>query len=353
MNKKNSDLLADKGIFGPGSAELEKHERHLARYFEREYQRLSDNPVSLESLGVATDQGPMSEETEALMDSHYDERPELFKSFLDRRYMAYTMAYYGEEPDAIRTSTVSLEEAQRAKFALIAKRARIKGDERILNIGCGFGPLETYLLEEFPALEIVGITPSKIQANHLRQRMQDPQDLLSNDHFKLFEGTFEKISAEKLGGMKYGLVITVGLFEHVLNMHYVMDRIYKLLIPGGKSFHHFITSKIVIPQFLSPDKTKIGTYFPGGHAWPTDAIVHNAEKFDLNRQWFVNGLNYWRTLDEWHRRYWENIPHLHRSVFDTRAIAHWNEYFSLCKAVFAPMEGKVYGNSHYLFTKPG
>ncbi len=74
---------------------------------------------------------------------------------------------------------------------------------------------------------------------------------------------------------------------------------------------------------------------------------------DLEGNWFINGLNYWRTLDEWHRRYWNNIPSLYKSVFDTRAIAHWNEYFSLCKAVFAPMEGTVYGNSHYLFRKPG
>ena len=352
INNEISDLLASKGIFGPGSDELATHERHLIRYFEREYKRLSDHPVSLESLGISTDQGPMMEETEALMDSHYDERLEFFTSFLDKRYMAYTTAYYGEAPDTIRTSTMSLEDAQRAKFALIAKRARIKGHERILNIGCGFGPMETYLLKEFPALEIVGITPSKVQANYLRQRIQDTQDLLSKGRFNLIEGAFDQIPIEKLEDIKYDLVITVGLFEHVLNMHYVMDRIYKLLIPGGRSFHHFITSTVVIPQFLNPANTRIGTYFPGGRAWPTDALIQNAEQFDLEEQWFVNGLNYWRTLDEWHRRYWENIPSLYKSVFDTKAIAHWNEYFSLCKAVFAPMEGAIYGNSHYLFRKP-
>ena len=98
------------------------------------------------------------------------------------------MAYYGETPNTIRTSTVSLEEAQRAKFALIAKRARIEGHERILNIGCGFGSLETYLLEEFPNLEIVGITPSKVQAIYLRQRMQNPSTPLGRGNFTIMEG---------------------------------------------------------------------------------------------------------------------------------------------------------------------
>jgi cyclopropane-fatty-acyl-phospholipid synthase len=353
LNKEISDRLASEGIFGPGSDELAKHERHLTRFFEREYKRLSDNPVSLESLGISTDQGPMMEDTEALMDSHYDERPEFFASFLDKQYTAYSMAYYGETPDAIRTSTASLEEAQRAKFALIAERAKIKGHERILNIGCGFGSLETYLLQEFPDLEIVGVTPSVVQIEHLKQRMQDPSDSLCSGNYTLIEGTFDQTSLAVLGELQYNLVISVAVFEQAYNMRSILERINKLLVPGGRSFHHFITSKIVIPQFLDPNKTKIGLYFPGGRVWPHNEFSRHTNHFELEESWFINGLNYWRTLDEWHRRYWENIPSLYKSVFDTRAIAHWNEYFSLCKAVFAPMEGDFYGNSHYLFRKPG
>ena len=353
LNKEISDRLASEGIFGPGSDELASHERHLTRFFEREYKRLSDNPVSLESLGIATDRGPMSEETEALMDSHYDERPEFFASFLYKQYMAYSMAYYGETPDAIRSSTASLEEAQQAKFALIAERAKIKGHERILNIGCGFGSLETYLLKKFPDLEIVGITPSKVQANFLRRRMQDSSYPLGSGHFTLIEETFEQLSHKSINSEKFELVISIGTLEHSLNMKTLMTHINSLLKPQGRTFHHFITSELPIPQFLDPTKTRIGMYFPCGRVWPHDEFSRHTNHFDMEECWFINGLNYWRTLDEWHRRYWENIPSLYKSVFDTRAIAHWNEYFSLCKAVFAPMEGNFYGNSHYLFRKPG
>ena len=31
-------------------------------------------------------------------------------------------------------------------------------------------------------------------------------------------------------------------------------------------------------------------------------------------QWFINGMNYWRTLDEWHRQYWEHIAELYAEV---------------------------------------
>ncbi len=344
--------LADAGIFGPGSEELALYESRLTRYFEREYQRLEAEPVSLDDLGISTAEGPIMEETEALMDSHYDEKPEFFASFLDKKYQAYSMAWYGHTPTAIRNSTASLEHAQQAKFALIAERAEIKGDERIFNIGCGFGSLETYLLEHYPNLEITGITPSKVQVAYLRQRMQDPADPLGSGRFRLIEGVFDKAPLNLLGN-DYGLVISVAVFEQVLNMHAVLERIAKILPKNGRTFHHYITSKHAIPQFLDPTKTKIGLYFPGGRVWPHNEFARHTEHFDLAGHWFVNGLNYWRTLDEWHRRFWDNLPGLYGPVFDTDAIAHWNNYFSLCKAVFAPQDGNFYGNSHYLFKLRG
>ena len=83
------------------------------------------------------------------MDRHYDARSEFFASFLDSHYRAYSMAYYGETAEAVRNSSATLEEAQKAKFSLIAKRAQIEGHERIINLGCGFGSFETFLLQEY------------------------------------------------------------------------------------------------------------------------------------------------------------------------------------------------------------
>jgi cyclopropane-fatty-acyl-phospholipid synthase len=346
--KKIRQTLADAGIFGPGSDELAVYENRLIRYFEREYARLAAEPVSLDELGISTSEGPIMEETEALMDSHYDKKPEFFASFLDNHYHAYSMAYYGDTPTAIRNSKASLEEAQQAKFELIAKRAQIEGHERIFNIGCGFGSLETYLLEQYPNIEITGITPSKVQVAYLRQRMKDPCDPLGNGRFKLIEGVFNKAPL-KLLGTDYDLVISIAVFEQVINMHAALKRISNILSKNGKTFHHYITSKQAIPQFLDPTKTKIGLYFPGGRIWPHDELARHTEYFDLAGHWFINGLNYWRTLEEWHRRYWNKIPDLYGSVFDTDDIVHWNDYFSLCKAVFAPRDGTFYGNSHYLF----
>jgi cyclopropane-fatty-acyl-phospholipid synthase len=347
--KQIYEKLAKAGIFGPSSDECALFERHLTRYFEREYQRYIDNPVSLEDLGISTDNGPIMEETDALMGTHYDVEQRFFSCFLDDYYKAYSMAYYGNTTKIIRKSQATLEEAQHRKYCLIADRAQIQGNENILNIGCGFGSFETFLLANFPSIRVVGITPSKVQISYIRKRMQNISDPLSSGRFKLIAGSFDQLPLQTLGIGRYEIVTSVAVFEQVINMDRVMERISKLLTPEGRTFHHFLTSRLVIPKFLDPDKTRIGIYFPGGRVWPCDEFSKHTMHFNLINKWFINGLNYWRTLDEWHRRYWSNIPSLYGSVFDTKAIAHWNNYFSLCKAMFAPMNGDFYGNSHYLF----
>jgi cyclopropane-fatty-acyl-phospholipid synthase len=348
MNKSIAEQLAIHGIYGPGSDKLATYERHLTRFFEREYKRIENHHSTSRALGVFTDRGAMSLETNKLMDYHYDEQREFFNSFLDTRFMAYTMAFYGETPEEILASKYTLEEAQLAKFALIAERAGIEGHEHILNIGCGFAPLETFLLKKYPKIRIVGITPSNVQAAYINERKCNKDDPLCTNRFTLIKESFENITLAK---EDFDTIITIGLFEHVVNIKYVMNRIHVLLKPNGKAFHHFITSKYPVPKFLNPNNTRIGKYFPGGHVWPADEIIRQTGDFNLEGYWFVNGLNYWRTLEEWHRRYWASLEHLYGSVFDIKAVAHWNEYFSLCKVVFAPLDGTFYGNSHYLFSK--
>ncbi len=345
LNDNLEQILAEAEIYGPDSKTLILQEKSLTRYLEKEYKGYLNHPVTLESMGVSTEDGSVMDQTEDLMKTHYDESIELFMGFLDTRYHAYTMAYYGESGD----DDISLEQAQTQKFKLIAQRAQIKGDEKILNIGCGFGSLETFLLQQYPDLQITGITPSKVQITNLKEKMQDSSHPLSKG-FTLLEDVFDESITDKLGLAKYDLVISIGVFEQLLNMKTTLKLIARLLKPGGRTFHHFITSQVTTPQVQLHEKTVIGKYFPGGRIWPHDEFSRHTEQLDLVDTWFVNGMNYWRTLDDWHHRYWKSIPQLLDKGFNIEDVKYWNEYFLLCKAMFAPLNGTFYGNSHYLFT---
>jgi cyclopropane-fatty-acyl-phospholipid synthase len=180
--------------------------------------------------------------------------------------------------------------------------------------------------------------------------MQDASHPLSSG-FILVEDVFDAAITEKAGISKYDLVISIGVFEQLLNMRATLELIASLLRPGGRSFHHFITSRITTPQVRLDEKSVIGKYFPGGRIWPQDEFSRHTDHLDLVDSWFINGRNYWRTLNDWHHRYWENIPNLYNNNFSVDALKYWNEYFLLCKAMFAPLDGNFYGISHYLFSR--
>jgi len=339
------------GIYPYGSPELEKFEERIIRFFTREYKRRIAENIRFEDTGATADQGPMWQNTEALMAQQYDQDLRIFEAFLDKTLLAYSAAYYGEDPSSIITSGLSLEEAQEEKCRLICERAKIEGNEKVLNVGCGFGSFESYLLPRYKDINVSSITVSKVQADFIRNRMKDSDHPLNSNRLSLLEADFGKIDTQTLGENSYDLVMGIASFEAVNNLQSAFKKIAKLLRPGGRFFLHLIVSKPVIPQFLSAEETITSRYFPGGRNWPSQVIKSQTEFFNLEKSWFVNGLNYWKTLDEWHRRYWINMPNLFGKILDKNGVRHWNEYFSIFKACFLALDGTQVGLGHYLFRK--
>ncbi len=335
-----------------GSDALKLTEKRLNRFFTREYQEQLVNPEKLsDKLIQIASHGPMWETTSHLMAQHYDASEAFFRSFLDSEFLAYSMAFYSEIGATAATIEISLEEAQRNKFKTICKRAGLQGDEQILNIGCGFGSFERYLIENYPQLQITSITASTTQSSYINEARDNPAHPLSSKRFKLITGDFADLTEKMLGIESFDMVFSIGVLEHARNLAELFKKIAILTKPGGYAFHHLIVSRIPIPRFLNPEKTLIGDYFPGGRIWPYDLIAKQESGFSLEQGWFVNGMNYWRTLDQWHERFWNNMDNVSQDELSTDDIQYWNDYFSLCKACFAPMEGEVFGNGQFLFRK--
>lgn len=339
--------LRQKGIFPYGSEDLVKFEKQLTKYFSREYQRYKDNC----DRSVVIDQGPIALAPGELADEHYDEGLSFFQSFLDEATMSYTVAYFDEDPAEAFTSEKTLEQAQLDKFELIAQRMRLKGDEKLLNFGCGFGYFESYLLERYPELQISSLTHSKSQHDFILKRTSNSADALSSDRFQIFFGQIDNNCITLLGRGGYDVVSSLGLMEQINNIDLFFEIIYQLLVDNGRMFHHLIVSRDLIPRFLDPKLTLIGKYFPGGRVLPYSTLNNDFKHFTLDEAWFLNGINYWKTLEKWHENFWNNISHLYPAKMDSDRIRYWNDYFVLCKAMFLPEDGLAYGNGQYLFYK--
>jgi cyclopropane-fatty-acyl-phospholipid synthase len=347
MNTDNISELFNKGIYQFGSDELIKFENQLTKYFTREYLRYKDSKNITIDLG----QGPIALAPEDLADEHYDEGIPFFKNFLDHETMSYTMAYFDDDPSAASASKKTLAEAQNDKFKLIARRMKLQGNEKILNFGCGFGYFESYLLDNYADLQIASLTHSKDQYDFLIQRKGDSTDVLSSDRFQLYFGEIDENSSAVLGKEQYDVVSSVGLMEQINNIELFFSIIDELLVDDGRMFHHLIVSRDLIPQLLDPEKTLIGDYFPGGKVLPFNALKQGFNNFELKECWFINGMNYWRTLDAWHSNFWKNLDDIYPELMDKERVRYWNNYFVLCKAMFFPDNGAAYGNGQYLFYK--
>lgn len=343
-----SDLHAE-GVFQYGSEELIKFEKQLTKYFTREYKRHRESINKPIDLG----HGPLALVPEKLADAHYDEGITFFQNFLDQKTMSYSMAYFDDDPAAVLKINKSLAEAQADKFELIAKRMELKGDEKLLNLGCGFGYFESFLLDTYPDLQISSITHSKDQYDFIVNRRDDSADPLRSDRFQLYFGEIASNSASLLGLAKYDVVCSIGMMEHINNVEKFFGIIDEVLTENGRMFHHLIVSRDLIPQLLDPDTTLIGDYFPGGKVLPFSALQQGFNNFTLKDCWFINGMNYWKTLDEWHSNFWQNLDQIYPGKMSSERVRYWNNYFVLCKAMFFPEDGAAYGNGQYLFYKQG
>ena len=347
MNTALYDDLQEDGVFQYGSAELGKFEKQLTRYFSREYDRYRNNDGS----SVSVNKGPLALAPEELADNHYDEGLSFFQNFLDSETMSYTMAYFDDDANKALVSEKTLAQAQTDKFALIAGRMKLKGDEKLLNFGCGFGYFESYLLETYPEIQISSLTHSKDQYAFINDRMKDSSDPLSSDRFQVFFGEIDDDCIDMLGREQYDVACSVGLMEQINNIELFFEIINALLVENGRMFHHLIVSRDLIPQLLDPDKTLIGDYFPGGKVLPFATLKNNFKNFRIDEAWFINGINYWQTLEKWHDNFWRNIDQIYPEKMDSERVQYWNNYFVLCKAMFLPENGQAYGNGQYLFYK--
>ena len=344
--------LAEKGIYACDAPPTLKFEKQMTRYFEREYQRWHGNDKRPEDYGISSFEGTIAaaEDRDSSIDISYDCDFALYQRFLDPEYLSYTCAYYGAT-DRLEAKPISLLQAQQNKYRLLLERAQVENGQTILDLGCGFGGLSKYLLQHYPAINVIGINPSAVQAAYIRQQMQQPESGFDPARFRIIEKFLDDVDAQDIADASLDRVIIVGMFEHVSNMDAVFRQLARMLKPGGYCLTHFIVSRYTIPQLLDASDTLIGQYFPGGHIWPYDEATRHNTHLNYLQRWFVNGRNYWQTLDDWHQLYWQSMPELFPQILSIEEVDYWNKYFSLCKAMFSPEEGTQYGVGHYLYRK--
>ena len=254
---------------------------------------------------------------------HYDLSDELYSLFLDPKKQ-YSCGYFINEND-------TLEDAQNNKIQHIIKKLNIKPNQKVLDIGCGWGSLAIDIAKSNNC-EVTGITLSENQFNYCVKKAKKLN--LEN------QVTFKLIDYRQLDE-KFDRIVSVGMFEHVGRKFYknFFKKIDNLLNDDGVSLVHTIGS-VNPPRDPHPWITKY--IFPGGYTPSLSEVVTPVEKAGLIVSDIeVLKLHYSHTLRHWKENCIKNKIQI-VNMFDEKFFRMWEFYLASCESAFKWGDQVVY-----------
>jgi len=237
-----------------------------------------------------------------------------------------------------------LETSQMHMIDQMIERLGIVDGDHILDFGCGWGCVPNYILSKFPNVRFTGLNLSHQQCEYMRQKMQDPESYLSSGRFTLHEGDLNEANFAE----KFDKILSVGVFCHVGNLTNAFQKLASFLKNDGKVLIHIITVRI--PNHMSSGFTH-KYIFPHGRYWNHDAVPsHNSDLKTIER-WYMNGMNYHKTLTAWLERFdasQESVQSLDYGMDYAKFRRIWRFYLLLLGTIFATCDGEYNGNGQYL-----
>ena len=246
---------------------------------------------------------------------HYDISDELYDLFLDSKRQ-YSCGYFKNDND-------TLETAQQNKIDHIIKKLNIKSNQKVLDIGSGWGHLAIEIARQSKC-EVTGITLSENQFRYANAKAKE-YNLENQVQFKLCD--YRNLKE------KFDRVVSVGMFEHVGRKFYktFFRQVNNLLKDNGLALIHTIGS-INEPRDPQPWISKY--IFPGGYTPSMSEVVGPIEKSGLIiSDLEVLRMHYAHTLKNWKERCITNKSKI-TSMFDEKFFRMWEFYLASCEMVF-------------------
>ena len=255
------------------------------------------------------------------MNDHYNLGNEFYAAWLDES-MTYSSARFAH-PDQ------PLEDAQRNKYRTIADHLGLEPGMRVLEIGCGWGGFAAYAAGE-RGCEVVGLTLSTEQAAYAEKRMATAG---LADRVEIRVQDFRDCAGE------YDAIASIEMIESIDESQWppLFEAIRDRLAPGAKAAMQIITIDDAVWETYRARADFIQQYiFPGGQLPAPKVLRGLVDSVGLQVERVETfGLDYARTLQEWHERFVAVWPALAIDQdLDDRFRRMWDLYLTLCEAGF-------------------
>lgn len=247
---------------------------------------------------------------------HYNLSTEFFVALLDPR-MVYSCGYW--------KNVETLEQAQEAKLDLICRKLNLTPEDRVLDIGCGWGSFVKFAYERYKC-QAVGITISSPQAEYARASCAGmPIEIMKCDYRDLtkeIHGQFSK-------------VVSVGMFEHVGPKNYgtFMKVVDRMLTDDGLFLLHTIGDNY---SRLRCDDWLDKYIFPNGVAPSVQQLGKSVEGVFVVEDWHNFGPDYYTTLLCWNENLKKNFNSINLDTLMPRDkfFRMWEYFFTSFASAF-------------------
>jgi len=259
---------------------------------------------------------------------HYDVSNDFYRLWLDEN-MVYSCAYFENGDEDLAT-------AQLKKIDHILTKIQLQPNQRLLDIGCGWGALVIRAAQKFGA-QCVGVTLSQNQRDLATQRvkeagLEDRIEIRLQD-YRDVQGQFDRITS-------------VGMFEHVgrKNLPAYFGKVRDLLADDGIAMNHGITST----DFDNGNALSGGGEFIDRYVFPDGELPHIGFALQALQQGGLEAVDveslrrhYARTLDIWAENF-EARAEQAKQMVDDEKFRIWRVYLAGCAYAFENDEISIY-----------
>jgi cyclopropane-fatty-acyl-phospholipid synthase len=281
----------------------------------------------------------IAEYTDEANVQHYEVPAAFFAAVLGPN-RKYSSCFY-KEPKS------TLQEAEEEALRQTVDHADLADGQSILELGCGWGSLSLWMARQFPHSDITAVSNSRTQ----REYIEAEAAARGLKNLRVVTADMNRFGPER----QFNRIVSVEMFEHMMNWRELMTRARSWLLPEGRFFMHIFTHRSGAYLFdRAEGEDWIAQHFFTGGVMPSHHLIRQYQDlFEVEKEWRWSGTHYQRTAQDWLANFDSHrgeIEAVLRTVYgsDTALwMRRWRWFFLATAGLFGYADGSEWGVSHY------